>query len=226
MEAGEAEPRSGWARWPDDRGGPLLSNIYLHGLDTLWTRHSASLGTLVRYGDDLVVMCKTRQQCEEAERRIRGILERLGPGATLRQDEASEPLRWSGGVRFPRQQQDGSGTMPRGSPRGDLGSNPVLRGWGQYFGTGNAARSFNQIDSYVCERLRSLRIKRAGRTLDGRKLSTSSTTRTPSPARHRSVPGDAEVPTARELSRKPCAGNPHARFPRGRMETRPQDEGK
>ena len=27
--------------------------------------------------------------------------------------------------------------------------NPVLRGWGIYFATGNAARSFNQIDSYV-----------------------------------------------------------------------------
>ena len=33
---------------------PLLSNIYLHVLDTLWTRHSASLGALVRYADDLV----------------------------------------------------------------------------------------------------------------------------------------------------------------------------
>jgi group II intron reverse transcriptase/maturase len=36
---------------------PLLSNIYLHVLDTLWTRHSAPLGTLVRYADDFVVMC-------------------------------------------------------------------------------------------------------------------------------------------------------------------------
>jgi RNA-directed DNA polymerase len=31
---------------------PLLSNIYLHVLDVLWTRHSAPLGTLVRYADD------------------------------------------------------------------------------------------------------------------------------------------------------------------------------
>ena len=43
--------------------------------------------------------------------------------------------------------------------------NPILRGWGAYFATGNAARSFNQIDSYVYERLRGLRIKRAGRQL-------------------------------------------------------------
>jgi RNA-directed DNA polymerase len=39
---------------------PLLSNIYLHVLDTLWTRHSAPLGTLVRYCDDFVVLCRTR----------------------------------------------------------------------------------------------------------------------------------------------------------------------
>jgi hypothetical protein len=43
--------------------------------------------------------------------------------------------------------------------------NPVLRGWGQYFRTGNAARKFNQVDSYVWERLRALRVKRKGRAL-------------------------------------------------------------
>lgn len=43
--------------------------------------------------------------------------------------------------------------------------NPVLRGWGQYFQTGNAADHFNDVDDYVVKRLRSLRIKRAGRTL-------------------------------------------------------------
>jgi group II intron reverse transcriptase/maturase len=31
--------------------------------------------------------------------------------------------------------------------------NPVLRGWGNYFRAGNSARKFNQIDSYVHERL-------------------------------------------------------------------------
>jgi group II intron reverse transcriptase/maturase len=31
--------------------------------------------------------------------------------------------------------------------------NPVLRGWGTYFGGGNSARKFTQIDSYVHERL-------------------------------------------------------------------------
>src|SRR5438034_5692433 len=31
--------------------------------------------------------------------------------------------------------------------------NPVLRGWGNYFRTGNATRKFNQIDHYVRQRL-------------------------------------------------------------------------
>jgi len=31
--------------------------------------------------------------------------------------------------------------------------NPVLRGWGNYFRTGNAERKFNQLDSYVYHRL-------------------------------------------------------------------------
>jgi group II intron reverse transcriptase/maturase len=43
--------------------------------------------------------------------------------------------------------------------------NPVLRGWGQYFRTGNAAVKFTQIDRYVEERLRSLLLKRAGARL-------------------------------------------------------------
>jgi group II intron reverse transcriptase/maturase len=43
--------------------------------------------------------------------------------------------------------------------------NPVLRGWGQYFRTGNAAEAFNTIDHYVWWRLRRMRIKRKGRHL-------------------------------------------------------------
>lgn len=43
--------------------------------------------------------------------------------------------------------------------------NPILRGWGSYFRTGNAAIRFNQIDSYVLRRLRGLMRKRYGRNL-------------------------------------------------------------
>jgi Group II intron, maturase-specific domain len=34
--------------------------------------------------------------------------------------------------------------------------NPLLRGWGNYFRTGNAAIKFRQADDYVVWRLRSL----------------------------------------------------------------------
>ncbi len=57
---------------------PLLSNIYLHVLDDVWTRRSPQLGVLVRYADDFVVMCDTKAACERAEQRVREILARLG----------------------------------------------------------------------------------------------------------------------------------------------------
>jgi RNA-directed DNA polymerase len=43
--------------------------------------------------------------------------------------------------------------------------NPVLRGWGNYFRTGNAATKFNQIDRYVVWRLFRLMVKKRGRNL-------------------------------------------------------------
>jgi len=57
---------------------PLLSNIYLHVLDTVWTRRYAHLGVLVRYADDFVVMCDTKAACEQAEQRVREVFARLG----------------------------------------------------------------------------------------------------------------------------------------------------
>ena len=43
--------------------------------------------------------------------------------------------------------------------------NPVLRGWGNYFRTGNAASKFNRMDTYVWERLHGFMVKRKGRHL-------------------------------------------------------------
>lgn len=43
--------------------------------------------------------------------------------------------------------------------------NTILRGWGNYFRTGNAATKFRQIDDYVVRRLRRLLIKKRGRNL-------------------------------------------------------------
>jgi len=43
--------------------------------------------------------------------------------------------------------------------------NPILRGWGNYFRTGNAADKFIQIDRYVVWRLFRLMVKKRGRNL-------------------------------------------------------------
>ncbi|MGH3564548.1 MAG: group II intron maturase-specific domain-containing protein [Pseudonocardia sp.] len=43
--------------------------------------------------------------------------------------------------------------------------NLFLRGWGNYFRTGNAARKFRQLDRYVGWRLKCLLIKKRGRDL-------------------------------------------------------------
>jgi group II intron reverse transcriptase/maturase len=182
---------------------PLLSNIYLHVLDVLWTRQSAPMGTLVRYADDFVVVCRTKKECEQAEQRIQVILERLGlelhPEKTRRVElydgkEGFDFLgchlhkRLSGRLweqkrqrlyflqRWPSQRamkqvrQRVKELTPSSRCHADLREviadlNPVLRGWGQYFRTGNAAVRFNQIDGYVWQRLRALRVKRKGRNL-------------------------------------------------------------
>lgn len=43
--------------------------------------------------------------------------------------------------------------------------NPILRGWGNHFRTGNAAEKFIQLDRYVAWRLKRLLVKRHGRNL-------------------------------------------------------------
>jgi group II intron reverse transcriptase/maturase len=179
---------------------PLLSNIYLHVLDTLWAR-SAPQGTLVRYADDFVVMCHTAKQCEHAERTVRTILGRLGlelhPQKTRRVElydgkqgfdflgchlhkrlsgrlwqERHKRLyflhRWPSQRSMQRVQARVRELTMRARCHEDLRQviadlNPVLRGWGQYFRTGNAGDQFIRIDSFVERRLRSLRRKRRSR---------------------------------------------------------------
>jgi RNA-directed DNA polymerase len=55
---------------------PLLCNVYLHRLDRQWDTRAH--GVLIRYADDLVVMCATRQQAETALARLRELLAGLG----------------------------------------------------------------------------------------------------------------------------------------------------
>jgi RNA-directed DNA polymerase len=57
---------------------PLLANVALHVLDQAWARQGRGLGTLVRYCDDFVILCRTRQRAEEARRQVAEILAALG----------------------------------------------------------------------------------------------------------------------------------------------------
>ena len=50
--------------------------------------------------------------------------------------------------------------------------NPVLRGWGTYFRTGNADREFNQMDSFVVQSLRRWQYRRGGQRATKRPLFT------------------------------------------------------
>jgi hypothetical protein len=105
--------------------------------------------------------------------------------------------------------------------------NPVLRGWGQYFQTGNAANHFIDVDAYVVKRLRSLRVKRAGRSLragqaqrwDREYFESLGLHRLRGTIRYPGKPpgnGSPRNAASRQTTGKPCAGNPHARFERGR----------
>jgi len=78
--------------------------------------------------------------------------------------------RWPSQRAMKRIRQRVKDLTPRGRCHADLrvviaDLNPVLRGWGEYFRTGNAARRFNQLDTYVWRRLRALRLERKGRNL-------------------------------------------------------------
>ena len=182
---------------------PLLSNIYLHVLDTMWKRDGAQYGTLVRYADDFVVMTATRKACEQADRRVRTILMRLGLelhpektrlaklydgvegfdflGCHLHK-RMSGPVweksrkrlyylnRWPSRRSMQRIRQRVKELTPRGRCHADIRDviaslNPVLRGWGSYFRTGNAATCFTAVDAYVERRLRRLLVERKGRHL-------------------------------------------------------------
>jgi group II intron reverse transcriptase/maturase len=182
---------------------PLLANIYLHVLDRIWEDRYAHLGTLVRYADDLVVMCQTRSAVEEARHRVGAVLTRLGLelhpektrlvdlshgregfdflGCHLRK-RLSGPLwertrrrvyflqRWPSARAMQRVRTRIRELTPRGRCHEDLRSviadiNPVIRGWGQYFRTGNANIRFNQVDRFVEARLRGLLLKRHGSRL-------------------------------------------------------------
>lgn len=56
---------------------PLLANVYLHVLDMYWAERYASLGKLVRYADDFVIICRTPREAQEALQAVKQVTARL-----------------------------------------------------------------------------------------------------------------------------------------------------
>lgn len=56
---------------------PLLSNIYLNVMDTLWIKRFSHLGQLIRYADDFVIMCHTKKEALESIMVLKGIMSKL-----------------------------------------------------------------------------------------------------------------------------------------------------
>ncbi len=180
---------------------PLLANIYLHAFDRAWNERGT--GEVVRYADDFVVLCTSRTQAEEAERRATALLGELGltlhPDKTrvvdLRQGKQGFDFlgfhlraRMSGKlweqervIRYYLHRWPSVRSMKRARAKIKAmtgrrmvwleltalieGLNSFLRGWGNYFRTGNAALKFRQLDRYVEWCLRRLLIKKRGRNL-------------------------------------------------------------
>ena len=75
---------------------PLLANIYLHAFDRAWAERGT--GEVVRYADDFVVLCSSREQAEEAQRRATAILGDLGLQPPPGQDPSGRPPGGQGGL--------------------------------------------------------------------------------------------------------------------------------
>ena len=166
---------------------PLLAIIYLSALDEAWQRDHRHLGRLVRYADDFVVLCRTREQAEQALERIQEILEglklKLHPDKTKLVELGvgkegfdflgchfrvmrshfrgkSYLFRWPSqrAMKALRAKIRSRTGRRRWAGMRDIREviavlNPILRGWGNYFRTGNASRHFQAVDRYVTQRL-------------------------------------------------------------------------
>jgi RNA-directed DNA polymerase len=67
---------------------PLLANVVLHRLDRQWQAECRRLGVMVRYADDLVFLCPTKERAEAALAALEEILAALGPGVGSGEDSS------------------------------------------------------------------------------------------------------------------------------------------
>lgn len=162
---------------------PLLANIYLHVLDMYWAERYSSLGKLIRYADDFVIICRSKQDAETAlqmVKQIMGILKlTLHPTKTRIVDMGRDGFDFLG-FHFHKKRARKSGKllpyiwpapkamkairskihfiterMRLSNPLSEVIKflNRVIRGWRNYFRLGNSTLKFQQLDRYVRYRL-------------------------------------------------------------------------
>jgi RNA-directed DNA polymerase len=157
---------------------PLLANIALHGLDVLMEDSGYEI---VRYADDFVVLCQTRELAEAALEAVTGWSERTGlklhPEKTRIVDYgAGESFEFLGyefrkDRVFPRKKSilNIRSKIRAKTPRASgqsltaviAGLTPLLRGWFRYF-RDSPRYVFHEMDAYVRRRLRSMLDQRRG----------------------------------------------------------------
>lgn len=185
----EQDVMEGLARWQPEKGtpqgaviSPLLANIYLHPVDEAM---AADGYQIVRYADDMVVLCTSESEARRALERLRALLSERGltlhPEKTKVVDATQRPgfdflgYRFFGRYRYPRPKSTMKlrDSIRAKTPRRSGESmekvvadvNLTLRGWFGYFKHSSRC-AFDEIDKWVRMRLRSIlreRSKRRGR---------------------------------------------------------------
>jgi RNA-directed DNA polymerase len=185
----------GLEEWEPEAGAPqgavlspLLSNIYLNPLD----HQMAAQGyEMVRYADDLVILCRSQAQAEQALAKLRQWCEAEGltvhPTKTRIVDIRTEGFDFLGYrfqttrrgrlTRWPRKKsnQKLKDTLRRQTKRTNgqslrviiAGLNRTLQGWFGYF-QHSCRSTFKTVDRWVRVRLRSILRRRSGRRGHGR----------------------------------------------------------
>jgi RNA-directed DNA polymerase len=177
LQAGVMDGMKGWQ--PTEQGSPqgavispLLSNIYLNGLDWKMARNGFEM---VRYADDFVVLCTSQEQAQEALEQIRQWVEenglKLHPTKTRLVDASQRGgfdflgYHFERGTRWPRKKsldklKDTIRSKTRRSSGRSLRAicldlNRTLKGWFGYF-KHSPPHVHEAIDGYARGRLRSI----------------------------------------------------------------------
>ncbi len=188
----KAEVMDAQSTWTPEEGSPqgavlspLLSNIYLDGLDHEMARCGYEM---VRYADDFVVLCRSEQEADEALEKVRQWTAQadlmLHPDKTRIVDATQRGgfdflgYHFERGKIWPRVKSIGKlhAAIRAKTPRSNGHSldviirrvNPSLRGWFEYF-KHSGKSTFRTIDSWVRTRLRNILRKRLHRRGRARK---------------------------------------------------------